>query len=66
MTPPEKSAPKVAAAKVRAVTIPTQIAGNPMSSCAAEANTGGANTAIDTSAWMAMVATNGQITPFMF
>jgi hypothetical protein len=65
MTPPEKSAPQVAAMKIRAVTIPTQLAGKPMSSCATGANTGGANTTIDTSAWMAMVTTNGHTTPFI-
>jgi len=36
-----------------------------MSSCAAGAITGGANTAIDTNAWMAMVAINGHTTPFI-
>jgi len=37
-----------------------------MSLCAAGANTGGANIAIDTGAWMAMVTISGHTTPFIW
>ncbi len=66
MMPPENCAPKVAALNVSAVRMPIQAAGKPMSPCAAGAITGGENTAMDTSAWIAIVTINGHTTPFIF